>query len=445
MKNGSVRIALILACALWAMAPMCADPVPIREMAAAKMEITRALSVRAEKYAPEEYKAAENGLFECHRLLGQDRLDKAKESASLAAKKAGEAYEKSLPLLARDTIEVAEKSLLDAGEANAPVLAKDEYEQAQEALKKAGDQFESKKFYDAHLAALEADRLAKNARNAALGKRGILKEAIDEVNATLAEAGRYNVARYAPEKAKAAEENNKIAAEGLEGLQLKKGFAAVEIAKVNADEAYLESIKGYARDGLVEAEALVEKAKKSDGAGGAGEELEAAREALASAKAAYADAKYRECITSSSEAKRLSAIVLGAKGAEIAVSGAAKKDSRKTARGKDAGFAEEGVPGDSSMYRVRYNPRLRDCLWRIAAKHFKNPRLWKRIYEANRDRIRNPHLIYPGMMLKLPSIEKPKHAGEKPEMEATKKEEEAATSRKEEDAGKKPVKDESGR
>lgn len=439
MKNATVRIALILACALWAMAPMCADPVPIKEMATAKMEITRALSVRAEKYAPEEYKAAQDGLFECHRLLGQDKLDRARESASLASKKAGEAFEKSLPLLARDTIEVAEKSLLDAGEANAPVLAKDEYELAQEELKKASERFESKKFHDAHLAALEADRLAKNARNAALGRKGILKEAIDEVNATLAEAGRYEVAKYAPEKAKAAEENNRIAAEGLESLQLKKGFAAVEIAKVNADEAYLESIKGYARDGLIEAEALVEKAKKSEGAAGAGEELEAAREALAGAKAAYADAKYRECITSVSEAKRLCALVLGAKGADIAVSGAAKKDPRKAARRRDGVFTTEGEAGDSSMYRVRYNPGRRDCLWRIAAKHFKNPRLWKRIYEANRDRIRNPHLIYPGMMLRLPSLEKPRHGGEKPETEAI------PPPRRDEDAGNKPVKDASGR
>lgn len=438
MKNANVRIVLILACALWAMAPMCADPVPIKEMATAKMEITRALSVRAEKYAPEEYKAAQDGLFECHRLLGDDKLDKAKESASLAAKKAREAYEKSLPLLARDTIEVAEKSLLDAGEANAPVLAKDEYELAQEELRKAGERFESKKFHDAHLAALEADRLAKNARNAALGRKGILKEAIDEVNATLAEAGRYNAARYAPEKVRAAEENNKIAAEALASLQLKKGFSAVEIAKVNADEAYLESIKAYAQDGMTEAEALVEKAKRSEGAAGAREELEAAREALAGAKAAYADARYRECITSISEAKRLSALVLGAKGTDIAVSGAAKKDLRKAARGRDGALAEEGEAGDYSMYRVRYNPARRDCLWRIAAKHLGNPRLWKRVYEANRDKIRNPHLIYPGMMLRLPSIEKPKRSGEKSEMEAI------PPSKKEEDADKKPTKDEAG-
>lgn len=438
MKHGSFRIALIIACALWGLAPMCADPVPIREMATAKMEITRALSVRADKYAPEEHKAAEGGLFECHRLLGDDKLDKAKESAALAAKKAREAYEKSLPLLARDTMEVAEKSILEAGEANAPVLAKDEYEQAQEALKKAGDRFESKKFYDAHLAALDADRLAKNARNAALGRKSILKEAIEEVNATLAEAGRYNVARYAPEKAKAAEENNKIAAESLEALQLKKGFSAVEIAKVNADEAYLESIRGYAQDGLTEAEALVEKAKKSEGAAGAGEELEAVKEALANAKAAYADARYKECITSSSEARRLCAVVLGAKGADIAVADDARKGSRKAARGKDLASTDQGESGDSSMYRVRYNPRLRDCLWRIAAKHYRNPRLWKKIYDANRDKIHNPHLIYPGMMLKLPSLEKPKDVKERREMEAIKKEEESPSTEK-------SIKDEQGK
>jgi nucleoid-associated protein YgaU len=128
----------------------------------------------------------------------------------------------------------------------------------------------------------------------------------------------------------------------------------------------------------------------------------------------------------------------------MAVSGAAKKASRKTARGRDGALTTEGEAGDSSMYRVRYNPARRDCLWRIAARHFKNPRLWKRIYEANREKIRNPHLIYPGMMLKLPSVEKPKDVKEKHEMKAIKKDDESSPSEKKEDAGKKPIKDESG-
>jgi nucleoid-associated protein YgaU len=43
-------------------------------------------------------------------------------------------------------------------------------------------------------------------------------------------------------------------------------------------------------------------------------------------------------------------------------------------------------------------------LWRIAGKKeiYNNPKEWKKIYEANKDQIKNPDLIYPGQNLKIP-------------------------------------------
>jgi len=45
-----------------------------------------------------------------------------------------------------------------------------------------------------------------------------------------------------------------------------------------------------------------------------------------------------------------------------------------------------------------------DNLWKIAGFSwiYDNPRLWTRIYEANRDKIRDPDLIYPGQVLEIP-------------------------------------------
>lgn len=58
-----------------------------------------------------------------------------------------------------------------------------------------------------------------------------------------------------------------------------------------------------------------------------------------------------------------------------------------------------------------------DCLWKIAGmtQHYGNPRLWPAIWEANRDgvvsaparvpkTIRNPNLIYPGQVLRIPAL-----------------------------------------
>ena len=43
-----------------------------------------------------------------------------------------------------------------------------------------------------------------------------------------------------------------------------------------------------------------------------------------------------------------------------------------------------------------------DNLSKIAKKFYGNSNDWKRIFEANRDRIKNPDLIQPGWTLKIP-------------------------------------------
>lgn len=43
-----------------------------------------------------------------------------------------------------------------------------------------------------------------------------------------------------------------------------------------------------------------------------------------------------------------------------------------------------------------------DCLWNIAKKFYGNGSQYTKIYNANRDKIRNPNLIYPGQVLTIP-------------------------------------------
>lgn len=43
-----------------------------------------------------------------------------------------------------------------------------------------------------------------------------------------------------------------------------------------------------------------------------------------------------------------------------------------------------------------------DCLWNIAKKYYKKGSSYTKIYNANKDKIKNPNLIYPGQVLTIP-------------------------------------------
>jgi nucleoid-associated protein YgaU len=50
-----------------------------------------------------------------------------------------------------------------------------------------------------------------------------------------------------------------------------------------------------------------------------------------------------------------------------------------------------------------YTVKSGDSLWKIAKHHYGDGNQWRRIYEANKDTIKDPDLIYPGQELRLPA------------------------------------------
>ena len=51
-----------------------------------------------------------------------------------------------------------------------------------------------------------------------------------------------------------------------------------------------------------------------------------------------------------------------------------------------------------------YTVKAGDSLSKIAKHEYGDAQLWTRIFEANKDTIKNPDLIYPGQVIKLPSV-----------------------------------------
>ena len=43
-----------------------------------------------------------------------------------------------------------------------------------------------------------------------------------------------------------------------------------------------------------------------------------------------------------------------------------------------------------------------DCLWAIARRFYGRGSDWAKIYDANKDKISNPNLIYPGQVFVIP-------------------------------------------
>ena len=58
--------------------------------------------------------------------------------------------------------------------------------------------------------------------------------------------------------------------------------------------------------------------------------------------------------------------------------------------------------GSSSTATKIYEVKPGDSLSKIAKKEYGNANDWRKIFEANRDIIKNPDLIHPGQTLKIP-------------------------------------------
>jgi nucleoid-associated protein YgaU len=59
--------------------------------------------------------------------------------------------------------------------------------------------------------------------------------------------------------------------------------------------------------------------------------------------------------------------------------------------------------GSSSTATKIYEVKSGDSLSKIAKAEYGNANEWNRIYEANRDILKDPDKIYPGQKLKIPA------------------------------------------
>lgn len=68
----------------------------------------------------------------------------------------------------------------------------------------------------------------------------------------------------------------------------------------------------------------------------------------------------------------------------------------------DFSDVEGGSSSTAPAAEQSYTVVKGDTLSKIAKHFYGNANQWKRIYEANKDVIKNPDLIYPGQTFKIP-------------------------------------------
>ena len=77
-----------------------------------------------------------------------------------------------------------------------------------------------------------------------------------------------------------------------------------------------------------------------------------------------------------------------------------KADFSNVKSGSSSTAPSPSAPATGNTYVVKQG----DSLSRIAKERYGNANQWPKIYEANKDVIKDPDLIYPGQTLKIPTL-----------------------------------------
>ncbi len=446
----------------------CDVEVPIKEMGRARATIELAHKVNAEQYDTANFLKAVDQLKKSHEAAVNKKGGDAKKAAVESANFAELAFKNSLPRATENALAEAKSLQKECEMLNAEQFAPEKYSQTGNAINEAEKLKEDQKLWEAFLKTEEALASGKEAKEQSLAKVPQLnediariKKQIEDLNARnisgqqkqdLATAGtnldkasslisQNNIKEAAPLIAESEKTLNRVtlavqkqsAKEHIaqlrretEALKKERGteFAGEDIEIVvttlNEAEALLDqdktdeankkiadaesslaiakekTVKGLAQDKARSVEKLLEDTRKADTTNKYKNETDRAAEMIADGKKLMENESYRDSLSKLNEAEAL-LYSLGIAG---------EKD-----RLKDKGFMQN-LEG-KMIYKVIYNKKKRDCLWRIAHKVYRNARLWPLIYMANKDQIKDPDLIFPGQKFVIPEVPEKKATTEK--------------------------------
>lgn len=430
----------------------CPGDAPVQELGDAKGQIEKAESVGAAEFAADQLAEAKQSLVDAHKFLEEKKNRDAKKSALAATETALRAGEQSAPLQAAAMKEQADSALQGAGALHAEEISKEKYEAAARSFEegkallaeadekkgeaKGADVAARNQNIDRYAAAIrkftEARDVATELKEAAGQSKEELIARADNIESILRRAKEHGAEEFAKEDY----------AKGRG--ELATGITDLNDGKLDAARNHLTDAEKYATSALMttlssQAQEKYDTATKEvEGSRSLYEPqrehfsdhyrallddyMKAADEALTSSKGNLDGKEYENSIKDSKEAVNLARVIQEQiadieKEASVArgrggVNVEEEKQTVvttpppvKTKEVKKSAKTEEAPTGGWKRYTVK-NRKPSDCLWRIARmqQHYgkKNGKLWRRIYDANRNQIKNPNLIHPGMVLMIP-------------------------------------------
>lgn len=454
---------IIILCVSASFIMACDVTVPIKEMVSARNTIDKARFVLAEKYDPENYNNAIEQLYKCHANLTKSASSDAKKAAIKSKEFADLAIEASLPKATDDTLAEAKTSYQDANKLNAEKFAAEEYTKAGAAITETETLISEQKLWEGFNKAKEAATLAKSAKELSLKQVPTLTDSISKMKSDISALTSSNISDSQKKDLEAADTKLNTASDLITKNEVKQAMPLMAEAENVLKTIKIMVIKTSANDRITELRKEVEKLKKERGTASSNDDLDtivstlneassllerdktdtaqekiteaenllsAAREKsnkllalnkeksvaklLEDTKKRDAKNKYQNEITQASE--------MYSDGKKLLESGSFKESLTKFEEAESLlhslGIAEEkdrlkdkdelqGLEG-KKVYKVIYNKKKRDCLWRIAHKVYKDARLWPVIYMANKEQIKDPDLIFPGQKFIIPEISEKK-------------------------------------
>ncbi len=437
----------------------CSKPVPTQELVKARQSIEELQNRKPEGKSKEILDRAIQELKSAHERLPEEDYDASKKKAETSYQLARYGTLEWYPEGIESLKKTYQEKIILADNANAEMLAKEDFETSKsfsneaeqllsqleqnklepnESSKIENQNYSSEDEKNKIITKLEAILLLYNSAedkyNKAIKSATIAYETsltykneyfnqLKSLESKFNQAKQYKAEQYEPEKSALIQQRISEVNKQIDENQLKVAYKNLEELRSDINGLYILSISKYSQEKLKEAESTFQKTSTNveknrnilgQNTSKINELMNSGKEALNSAKTDNTSENYESSIKYSEEVIKICGVIndLIEQSNMVYKRNLALEEQRRREeeqKKKEEAPVEESKkeqPADENIkliYTVK-KTKPAECLWRIAAKKeiYNNPKEWKKIYDANKDQIKNPNLIYPGQNLKIP-------------------------------------------